>query len=93
MINDVKLVLVFIGVAVMSAFIRYKTFAIAVSDTVLGFLSGYISYLWLSYFNISDECRCGISGVLIMYARPLYDFINLAITTKLSEWLEYKIKK
>lgn len=93
MIEDIKLIAMLLGVAIMSAIVRYKTFVHAISDTVLGFVTGYVGYLVLSYFDISNECRSGVSGVLIMYARPLYDFINMAISTKLGEWMDYRIKK
>ena len=56
-------------------------------DSVLGFLMGTISYHLLSYYSITDEVRCGFTGAIILFARPLYDTIEKFITEKLTDCL------
>lgn len=83
--EEVKLWVTFLGLAVLSAIVRYRTFIGAVLDSVLGFLMGTISFHLLSYWDITDEVRCGFTGAIILFARPLYDTIEKFITEKLAD--------
>ena len=85
--EEVKLWITFMCLAVRSAIVRYRTFIGAVMDSVLGFLMGTISYHLLSYYSITDEVRCGFTGAIILFARPLYDTIEKFITEKLMDCL------
>lgn len=93
MIEDVKIVIVLMGVALVSAFVRFKTLIQAITDTALSFTTGYVTFLALSYFDLAGETKSGIAGIVTMYARPLYEFINTMISTKLAEWIDHKVRK
>lgn len=85
--EELKLWCTFIGLAVLSAIVRYRTFLGAVMDAVLGFTMGIISFHLLSYWSLTDEVRCGFTGAIILFARPLYDTIEKFITEKLTDTL------
>lgn len=85
--EEIKLWCTFLGLAVLSAIVRYRTFIGAVLDAVLGFTMGIISFHLLSYWNLTDEVRCGFTGAIILFARPLYDTIEKFITEKLADTL------
>lgn len=85
--EEVKLWIMFMCLSVLSAIVRYRTFIGAVMDSVLGFLMGTISYHLLSYYSITDEVRCGFTGAIILFARPLYDTIEKFITERLTDYL------
>lgn len=81
--EELKLWCTFLGLAVLSAIVRYRTFIGVVMDAVLGFTMGIISFHLLSYWSLTDEVRCGFTGAIILFARPLYDTIEKFITEKL----------
>lgn len=83
--EEIKLWCTLLGMAVLSAIVRYRTFIGAVMDAVLGFTMGIISYHLLSYWSLTDEVRCGFTGAIILFARPLYDTIEKFITEKLAD--------
>lgn len=85
--EEIKLWCTFLGLAVLSAIVRYRTFIGAVLDAVLGFTMGIISFHLLSYWSLTDEVRCGFTGAIILFARPLYDTIEKFITEKLTDTL------
>lgn len=85
--EELKLWCTFLGLAVLSAIVRYRTFIGAVMDAVLGFTMGIISFHLLSYWSLTDEVRCGFTGAIILFARPLYDTIERFITEKLTDTL------
>lgn len=85
--EELKLWCTFLGLAVLSAIVRYRTFIGAVLDAVLGFTMGIISFHLLSYWSLTDEVRCGFTGAIILFARPLYDTIEKFITEKLTDTL------
>ena len=85
--EEVKLWITFMCLSVLSAIVRYRKFIGAVMDSVLGFLMGTISYHLLSYYSITDEVRCGFTGAIILFARPLYDTIEKFITERLTDCL------
>ena len=85
--EELKLWCTFLGLAVLSAIVRYRTFIGAVLAAVLGFTMGIISFHLLSYWSLTDEVRCGFTGAIILFARPLYDTIEKFITEKLTDTL------
>lgn len=85
--EELKLWCTFLGLAVLSAIVRYRTFIGAVMDAVLGFTMGIVSFHLLSYWSLTDEVRCGFTGAIILFARPLYDTIEKFITEKLTDTL------
>lgn len=85
--EELKLWCTFLGLAVLSAIVRYRTLLGAVLDSVLGFMMGIISFHLLSYWSLTDEVRCGFTGAIILFARPLYDTIERFITEKLTDTL------
>lgn len=92
MIEDLKTVGVFVLMAIASAYIRYHGFVQATIDAVLAFCMGYITFLVLDYWELSGATRCGLSCVVIMFARPLYDWINNFIRDRLNDFIESKRK-
>ena len=93
MINDVKILMIILGVAIMSAIVRFTTFISFIKDSILGFLMGVIIYYCLDYFQFSESVKSGIVGATVLNARPLYDFLNTLISTKLLEWFDNYIKR
>lgn len=83
--NDFKIILLLAGMAVASAIIRFKTFTQLCIDALLGFTMGYSFYLMLSLWITDGATRSGISGLIILCSRPLYDWANSFIRNKLSD--------
>lgn len=79
--------------AIASAYVHYKGFFQATIDAVLAFCMGYIMYLLLDYAALSGATRSGISCVVILFSRTLYDWFNDFIQTKLSTIIEKRLKK
>ena len=91
MINDAKIIMLLVLVSIASAYIRFKGFFQATVDAVLAFWFGYGMYCLLDYFTISGACRTGISCIVILYARPLYDWGETFIRTQLTNFvMKYK---
>ena len=93
MIYDIKTVMLFVLMAIASAYIRYKGFFQATIDAVLAFCMGYIMYLLLDYAALSGATRSGISCVVILFSRTLYEWGNEFIKTKLSALIAGKACK
>ncbi len=87
MIEDIKVVLFIIVAAVLSAVLRFKTLAQFCFDALLGFIMGYSFYLLLSYWIADGATRAGFAGMIIIWCRPLYDWANEFIHTRLSDIL------
>ncbi|MBO6289610.1 MAG: hypothetical protein J6N45_04725 [Alphaproteobacteria bacterium] len=91
MINDAKIIMLLVLVSIASAYIRFKGFFQATVDAVLAFWFGYGMYCLLDYFTISGACRTGISCIVMLYARPLYDWGETFIRTQLTNFVtKYK---
>lgn len=88
MIGDLKVVLFIVMAAVLSAVIRFKSLAQFCIDAVLGFIVGYCCYLFLGFWVADGAVRSGFVGIVILESRPLYDWAEAFIKTKLSELLE-----
>lgn len=91
MIEDMKTLVLFVLIAIASAYIRFRGFFQATIDAVLAFWFGYGMYCLLDYFIISGACRTGISCIVMLYARPLYDWGETFIRTQLTAFVtKYK---
>lgn len=93
MIEDLKTLVVFVLMAIASAYIHYKGFFQATVDALLAFCMGYTMYLLLDYASLSGATRSGISCVVILFSRTLYDWLNDFIRTELTKLIEKRIKK
>lgn len=92
MIDDIKVVFFLIMAAIVSAIIRFKGLAQVFVDALLGFVMGYSFYLLLGFWISDGATRSGFCGIIILCSRPLYDWANDFIKTKLSLFLEDKVK-
>lgn len=92
MIDDLKIVLFLIGMAIVSALVRFKNFVQFFLDAALGFAMGYSFYLLLGMWIEDGATRSGFVGILILCSRPIYDWLNNFIKDKLTGLLERKIR-
>lgn len=92
MFEDLKIVFTLFVMAMMSAFVRFKSLAGFFTDASLGFLMGYSFYLLLGLWVEDGATRSGFCGIIILCSRPLYDWLNVFIRDKLTEIVERKIK-
>ena len=92
MIDDLKIVLFLVGMAIVSALVRFRNFVQFFLDAALGFAMGYSFYLLLGMWIEDGATRSGFVGILILCSRPIYDWMNNFIKTKLTSLLEKKIK-
>ncbi|MBQ8677432.1 MAG: hypothetical protein IJ529_03050 [Alphaproteobacteria bacterium] len=93
MINDLKILTLLAGMAILSAIVRAKNFAQACIDAVLGFIMGYSLYLVFDMFDISEPAKCGCACVVVIFARPLYDTLNNFIVLRLCNLITARIEK
>ena len=91
-IDDLKILLFLIGMAIVSALVRFKNFVQFFLDAALGFAMGYTFYLLLGMWIEDGATRSGFVGVVILCSRPIYDWMNRFIKTKLTDLLEKKIR-
>lgn len=91
-IDDLKIVLFLVGMAIVSALVRFKNFVQFFLDAALGFAMGYSFYLLLGMWIEDGATRSGFVGILILCSRPIYDWMNNFIRTKLTKMIERKIK-
>ena len=92
MIDDLKILVFLIGMAIVSALVRFKNFVQFFIDAALGFAMGYSFYLLLGLWIEDGATRSGFVGLLILCSRTLYDWVDKFIRTKLSNLLENKLK-
>ena len=92
MIDDLKIVLFLIGMAIVSALVRFKNVMQFFVDAALGFAMGYSFYLLLGYWIEDGATRSGFVGLLILCSRTLYDWTDRFIRTKLNNVIERRIK-
>lgn len=92
MFEDLKIVFTLFVMAMMSAFVRFKSLAGFFTDALLGFLMGYSFYLLLGLWVEDGATRSGFCGIIILCSRPLYDWLNVFIKDKLTEIVERKIR-
>lgn len=92
MIDDLKIIGFLVIMAIISAIVRFKNFVQFFIDAVLGFSMGWSFYLLLGLWINDGATRSGFVGLVILCSRPLYEFANRFIKTKLEQLLEKKIK-
>ena len=90
MINDLKITLFLLGMAIVSSLVRMKNytsykFRNFCIDSILGFVMGYSCYLLLSHWIIDGATRAGVTGMVVLWSRPIYDWVEQFITTQLSK--------
>ena len=93
MIEDMKTLVLFVLMAIASAYIRFRGFFQATIDAVLAFWSGFGVYLALDYAALTGATRCGIACIMMLYSRPIYDWLNEFIHTKLTALIMRKAQK
>lgn len=92
MIDDLKILGFLIGMAIVSALVRFRNFVQFFVDAALGFAMGYSFYLLLGMWIEDGATRSGFVGILILCSRPIYDWLNNFIKNKLTGLLERKIR-
>lgn len=90
--NDLKFTLLLIAMSIASAFLRFKSFTQFFADAVLGFCLGYSCFLLLGFWVADGAVRSGFVGIIILEARPLYDWLEGFIKNKLTDLIERKTK-
>lgn len=90
-IDDLKILLFLIGMAIVSAMVRFKNFVQFFLDAALGFAMGYTFYLLLGMWIEDGATRSGFVGLVILCSRPLYDWMNNFIRNKLTKLLDKKL--
>lgn len=93
MFEDLKIILTLFVMALMSAFIRFKTMTQFFTDALLGFLMGYSFYMLLSLWIDEGATRSGFCGIIILCSRPLYDWLNCFIKNKLNSIVDTFVEK
>jgi len=96
MINDLKIIMFLIGMAIVSSLVRmknYTTYKIKnfFIDSILGFVMGYSCYLLLSQWIVDGATRAGFTGMVVLWSRPIYDWVEQFITKELSKVIVKKI--
>lgn len=96
MINDLKIVIFLIGMAIVSSLVRMKNYTTYklknfCIDSILGFVMGYSCYLLLTQWVSDGATRAGFTGMVVLWSRPLYDWVEQFITKELSKVIVKKI--
>lgn len=91
-IEDLKILGFLIMMAIVSALVRFKNVVQFFIDAALGFAMGYSFYLLLGKWIEEGATRSGFVGLVILCSRPLYDWADRFIRTKLTNLLEKKIR-
>ncbi len=93
MIDDLKIFILLLIMAILSAIVRAKTLLQAGVDAILGFIMGYSLYLVFDMFEISAPAKAGCACVVVIFSRPLYDAFNKFIINRLFEVMADKVQK
>ena len=85
-----------IGMAIMSSIIRMKNYTTYklknfCIDSILGFVMGYSRYLLLSHWIDDEATRAGFTGMVILWNKPIYDWVEQFITKELSKLIFKKV--
>ena len=95
MISNEKLILdltilgFFLFICLVMCVLRYENRTQFIKDFLLGFAIGCSCYLLLNNWFTDIKTKVGITGVIILCSRPLYEWINVFI----KEWLTKFIMK
>ena len=89
LIIDLTILGFFIFVCIASGIFRYGDKLQFLKDTLLGFVIGCSCYLLLNYWFEDIKTKVGITGIVILCSKPLYDWANVFI----KDWLTKLIMK
>lgn len=93
LILDLTILGFFIFVCIATGVFRYETRKQFVQDTILGFAIGCSCYLLLNYWFEDTKTKVGITGIVILCSRPLYDWANVFIRDWLTKLIMRKKKQ
>lgn len=79
----------FIFTCIVSSVFRYENKTQFFKDCLLGFTIGCSCYLLLNNWFIDTRTKVGITGIVILCSKPLYDWSNVFIR----DWLTKLIMK
>jgi len=96
MINDLKIIIFMMVMAVVSSLVRMKNYTTYklknfFTDSILGFVMGYSCYLLLSQWITDGATRAGFTGMVVLWSRPIYDWVEQFITKELTKVITKKI--
>lgn len=82
--------------AIVSSIIRMKNYTTYklknfCIDSILGFVMGYSCYLLLSHWIDDEATRAGFTGMVILWNKPIYDWVEQFITKELSKLIFKKV--
>ena len=91
-----RIIIFLIGMAIVSSLVRmkkYTTYKLKnfCIDSILGFVMGYSCYLLLSQWIGDGATRAGFTGMIVLWSRPIYDWVEQFISTQLSKIIVKKI--
>lgn len=89
LIIDLTILGFFIFVCLASSIFRYENRLQFLKDALLGFIIGCSCYLLLNNWFEDTRTRVGITGIVILCSKPLYDWANVFI----KDWLTKLIMK
>lgn len=89
LIIDLTILGFFIFVCLGSSTFRYENRLQFLKDALLGFIIGCSCYLLLNNWFEDTRTRVGITGIVILCSKPLYDWANAFI----KDWLTKLIMK
>lgn len=89
LIVDLTILAFFVFMCIASGIFRYETKKQFLKDCLLGFAIGCSCFLLLNNWFEDQKTRVGITGVVILCSRPLYDWAN----TFIKDWLTKMIVK
>lgn len=89
LIVDLTILFFFIFMCIVSGFFRYETKKQFLKDCLLGFAIGCSCFLLLNNWFEDPKTKVGITGIIILCSKPLYDWAN----TFIKEWLTKLIMK
>ena len=83
LIVDLTILGFFIFVCIAAGVSRYENKLQFLKDVLLGFAIGSSCYLLLNYWFEDTKTKVGITGIIILCSKPLYDWAN----TFIRDWL------
>jgi xanthine/uracil permease len=91
--TDYKIILSIFVMSVLTAIIRFKTLISAISDICLGYMMGYISYMFsCRYFDSTDPTIGGIVGSVVLFSYPIYNLTFHWLTKNFNKLMEKWVK-
>lgn len=93
LIIDLTILCFFIFVCIASGVFRYENKSQFLKDVLLGFVIGCSCYLSLNYWFEDTKTRVGITGIIILCSKPLYDWANTFIKDCLTKLIMKRKRK